>query len=103
MITATLRRKTTIAAADDFEKRRTGVSAKILPYLQRQPGFVAHEIARVGDAGWMTETTTWRTEDDCRRYLRGGAAAMCATWLDWALPTAPFPDGNWVRTTDTAD
>ena len=47
----------------------------------------------------MIETTTWASEDDCCAYLRGGAAAMAATWLDAFFPTAAFPDGNWVRAT----
>jgi hypothetical protein len=50
----------------------------------------------------MVETTTWRTETDCRAFLRGGTAAMAATWLDAFLPTAPYPNGNWVRTTAEA-
>ena len=45
----------------------------------------------------MVQVTEWRTMDDCRAYLRKGAAAMAATWLDAFFPTAPFPDGNWVR------
>jgi len=28
-----------------------------------------------------------------------GAAAMAATWLDAFFPTAPFPNGTWVRET----
>ena len=50
-----------------------------------------------GDDGRMAEVTRWASADDCRAYLRNGAAAMAATMLDAFFPTAPFPDGNWVR------
>jgi heme-degrading monooxygenase HmoA len=99
MIVATLTRTTIVADADEFEKRRAAVLARVVPYLERQPGFVAHELRREGDRGGMIEITTWSAEGDCRAFLRGGAAAMAATWLDAFLPTAPYPDGNWVRTT----
>lgn len=99
MIAATLTRTTVVTQAEEFEKRRDALLARLLPYLQRQPGFVAHELRRDGDAGGMIETTSWRSEADCRAFLRGGAAAMAATWLDAFFPTAPYPHGNWVRTT----
>lgn len=99
MTVATLTRTTVVTQAEEFEKRRDALLARLLPYLQQQPGFVAHELRRNGDAGGMIETTTWRNEADCRAFLRGGAAAMAATWLDAFFPTAPYPNGNWVRTT----
>jgi heme-degrading monooxygenase HmoA len=99
MIVATLTRTTVVADAEEFEKRRAALLARVLPYLQRQPGFVAHELRRDGEGGGMIETTTWSGEGDCRAFLRGGAAAMAATWLDAFFPTAPYPNGNWVRTT----
>lgn len=97
MIISTLRRTTTVTQPDEWEKRTTALAARVRPYLERQPGFVSHELRREGDAGKMTEVTEWRTTDELRAYLRNGAAAMAATMLDAALPTAPFPDGNWVR------
>jgi heme-degrading monooxygenase HmoA len=99
MIVATLSRTTIVTQQDEFEKRRGALQARLLPYLERQPGFVAHELRREGDGGAMIETTTWRAESDCRTFLRQGAAAMAATWLDAFLPTAPYPNGNWIRTT----
>lgn len=102
MFIATLTRATTITQAEEFGKRRDAYLARVVPYLQRQPGFVAHELRRDGDGGGMVETTTWRSEVDCRAFLRGGAAAMVATWLDGFFPTAPYPDGNWLRTTAEA-
>jgi quinol monooxygenase YgiN len=102
MIVSTLRRTTTVTTPDEWEKRQRALLAKLVPYLEREPGFVSHEMRRDGDRGQMVEVTTWRSEDDCRRYLRGGAAAMVATWLDAFFPTAPFPNGNWVRDTVAA-
>lgn len=102
MVRAILRRTTTVVDAEEFEKRKAGLTARLLPYLQKQAGFVSHDLVRDGDRGGMIETTTWQSEDDCRAFLRGGAAAMAATWLDGFFPTAPYPDGNWVRTTEAA-
>jgi heme-degrading monooxygenase HmoA len=103
MIVSTLRRTCTVTSQEEWDARQARLLARLTPYLQRQPGFIAHELRRDGDgdgdAGGMIETTTWASEADCRAYLRGGAAAMAATWLDAFFPTAAFPDGNWVRET----
>lgn len=99
MIVSTLRRTSTVTSPEEFEKRRAALLARLTPYLKTQPGFVSHELVREGDGGAMVETTAWRSADDCGAYLRGGAAAMSATWLDAFFPTAPFPNGNWVRET----
>jgi hypothetical protein len=97
MVIATLKRHTTVTDPAEFEKRKGALVQKMTPYLEKQPGFAGHEISLDGDGGAMTEITRWQSEDDARRYIRGGAAAMTATWLDAFLPTAPFPNGNWVR------
>lgn len=97
MFVATLRRQTTVGKAEEFEQRKAALLERLTPYLQRQPGFVSHELSREGDGGAIVEVTRWATEEDGRRYLRGGAAAMAATWLDGYLPTAPYPNGTWVR------
>jgi len=73
------------------------LDGRIAPLMQRQPGFVSREMRRDGDDGAMVEVTTWQTPDDCRSYLRNGGAAMVATMLDAFFPTAPYPNGNWVR------
>ena len=101
MVVSTLTRHTTVRDADDFAKRQQALEARIVPLMQKQPGFVSREMRRDGDAGAMVETTTWQSEDDCRNYLRNGGAAMAATILDAFFPTAPFPNGNWVRETVT--
>jgi heme-degrading monooxygenase HmoA len=97
MIRSTLTRKTTVTDSADFEKRQAALETRLLPLLQKQPGFVSHEMRRDGDAGGMVQVTAWQTEADCRAYLRQGGAATAATILDAFFPTAPYPDGNWVR------
>jgi heme-degrading monooxygenase HmoA len=97
MIRSTLTRTTTVADVAEFEKRQAALEGRLLPLLQKQPGFVSHEMRREGNAGAMVQVTVWTTDADCRAYLRNGAAAMAATMLDAFFPTAPFPDGNWVR------
>ena len=99
MVVSTLKRYSTVRDPDDFEKRKQALLGRLMPYLQRQAGFVSHELRREGDDGSMVEITAWRTMDDCRAFLRNGAAAMAATWLDAFLPTAPYPNGNWLRET----
>ena len=99
MIISRLRRMTTVADAAEFDKRAATLGDRLQPLLARQPGFVAREMQRDGDGGGMIEMTTWHTADDCRAYLRNGGAAMAATMLDAFFPTAPFPDGNWLRET----
>ena len=47
--------------------------------------------------GRIAQVTVWQSEADCRRYIREGAAATVATIEDAAVPTAPYPNGNWVR------
>jgi heme-degrading monooxygenase HmoA len=93
---------TVVREAGEWEKREQALLGRLLPYLQRQPGFVSHELRREDDAGQMIEVTRWQSMDDCRAYLRNGAAAMAATWLDAFFPTAAYPNGNWVRETAEA-
>ena len=97
MMTSHLRRKTTVTDSAEFEKRRQALAGRILPLLKKQPGFVSYEMSQDGDGGAMVETTVWHSADDCRAYLRNGAAAMAATMLDAFFPTAPYPNGTWVR------
>lgn len=97
MFVSTLRRKTIVTDAGEFAKRKDALAARLKPLLERQPGFAGYEMHRDGDIGGMTQVTRWATADDCRAYLRNGGAAMAATILDAFFPTAPFPNGNWVR------
>jgi len=99
MVISTLRRMTTVRDAEDFAKREQALEGRIAPLMQRQAGFVSREMRRDGDGGGMVEVTAWQTPEDCRNYLRNGGAAMAATLLDAFFPTAPYPDGNWLRET----
>ena len=99
MVESTLRRISTVTDPAEFEKRRDALAGRLVPHLQRQPGFMSHELRRDGERGGQVEITSWRTMGDCRSYLRNGAAAMAATWLDAFFPTAPFPNGTWTRET----
>lgn len=98
MIISTLARKTTITDQDEFTRRAAALDGRLAPLLAKQPGFAGREMRREDDGGRMLEITRWNSMDDCRAYLRNGGAAMAATLLDAFFPTAPFPDGNWVRT-----
>ncbi len=72
----------------------------ILETLKAESGFrdVQYLWGAEGD-GLMAQITRWATMDDCRRYVREGGAATVALQEDRALPTAPHPDGAWVRRT----
>ena len=96
MVISILTRRTAIADAEEWDKRAARLMERLRPFLERQPGFDGIELSR-GEGGALTETTRWASEEDCRRYVRGGGAAMAATISDGFLPTAPYPNGNWVR------
>ncbi len=98
MIHSTLRRNTIVTDAAEFEKRQAALAERLQPLLERQQGFVSREMRGEGD-GAMIELTQWQSDADCRAYLRNGGAAMAATIIDAFYPTAPFPDGTWVRET----
>lgn len=99
MTRTTLRRKTTVTDPAQFEQRKAALLQRLLPYLQKQPGFVSHEMMPGDTPEDMVEVTTWQSADDCRAYLRQGGAAMAATMLDAFFPTAAYPNGNWLRET----
>ena len=99
MVVSTLKRITVVRDADEFAKRQQGLEERIAAHMQKQPGFVSREMRRDGDNGGMIEITTWQSAADCTNYLRKGGAAMAATMLDAFFPTAPYPNGNWLRET----
>ncbi len=98
MVLSVLKRKTAIQDPEEWDRRAEHLLERLRPYLQRQPGFSGIELSR-DEHGELREVTHWRSQDDCRRYVRGGAAASAATMSDAFLPTAPYPNGNWVRET----
>ena len=98
MIVSVLSRKTAIADPEEWDRRAARLLGRLRPFLERQPGFAGIEIER-GDSGSLTESTRWRSPEECRRYLREGAAATAATIADALLPTARYPNGAWLRET----
>jgi hypothetical protein len=97
MIVSKLTRKTAIADASEWDKRAARLLERVRPFLERQPGFAGIDVRREGAA--LVEETRWRSMDDCRRYVREGGAATVATIADAILPTAPYPNGAWLRET----
>lgn len=100
MVISKLLRKTAIKDPEEWDKRAERYLQRVRPYLEQQPGFDGVELTR--SDGGLVETTRWQSMDDCRRYVREGAAAMVATWADAALPTASYPNGTWTRETSEA-
>ncbi len=98
MIVSVMRRRTAIGDAGEVERRAGRLLERLRPLLERQPGFVSLELLR-DEGGRLAEVTRWRSAEECRRYVRGGAAAMAATISDGVLPTAPYPNGSWERET----
>lgn len=100
MIKSILIRKTRLADRPVWEGALETVLPKIREVLAAESGFVSIEYAwNVDEPGRFAQTTTWNTTDDCKRYVRGGGAATVATIEEAAVPTAPYPDGSWVRQT----
>ena len=79
------------------------VLSKIHKVLEAAPGFVSvRYLWGTDEPGHIAQITVWQSEDDCRRYVREGDAAMVATIEDAAVPTAAYPNGSWVRQTFSA-
>jgi heme-degrading monooxygenase HmoA len=97
MVVSVLRRKTAVRDAEEWEKRAARLLERLRPLLERQPGFAGIELRR--EDGGLVEETRWQSMADCRSYLREGAAATAATIADGLLPTAPYPNGAWLRET----
>ena len=100
MIVSILTRHTRLTERAVWEASLGTALPKILHVLAEQPGFVAVQyLWGTDEAGRIAQITTWRSEDDCRAYVRGGGAATVATLEDAAVPTAGYPKGSWVRET----
>jgi heme-degrading monooxygenase HmoA len=100
MIVSVLTRHTRLTEQSVWEAALGTVLPKVLHVLAGAPGFVSVQYLWATDEpGRIAQITTWRSEDDCRRYVREGSAAMVATIEDAAVPTAAYPKGSWVRQT----
>jgi heme-degrading monooxygenase HmoA len=100
MVASVLRRKTRVTERARWESQLATVMPRIKSVLEKSTGFISVQYAwDVYSEGTFAQITSWRTEEDCQRYLREGAAATVATIEESALPTAPHPEGAWVRHT----
>lgn len=98
MVTSILMRQTRITERAVWEASLGAVLPKIRELLGSQTGFVSLQYLWGADEpGRIAQVTVWQSEADCRRYIREGAAATVATIEDAAVPTAAYPNGNWVR------
>jgi hypothetical protein len=100
MVVSILRRKSRVSDRARWESQLAGVLPKITAILEKTPGFVSVRYAwDVFGEGEFAQITTWQSEDDCKRYVREGAAATIGTIEEAAIPTALHPDGKWERRT----
>jgi heme-degrading monooxygenase HmoA len=100
MVISILRRKSRLTDRARWQSQLDIVLPKITGVLEKSPGFVSLQYAwDTNEEGAFAQLTTWQTEDDCKRYVREGTAASIATIEEAAVPTAPHPDGRWVRQT----
>lgn len=100
MVVSILTRKTRLRDRVQWEAALGTVLPKITDLLASEDGFVSVEYAwGAEDDGEFAQITTWNSLDACHSYVRGGGAATVATIEDAAVPTAPHPDGAWVRKT----
>jgi heme-degrading monooxygenase HmoA len=103
MVTSIVTRRTRLTERAVWEAALGTVLPKIREVLEAAPGFVSVDyLWGMDEPGHVAQITTWRSEEDCRRYVREGGAAMVATIEDAAAPTAAYPNGSWVRQTFSA-
>jgi hypothetical protein len=100
MVISIVTRKTSVRGRDQWRSRLDAALPSILAVLEAERGFAGVEyLWGAQEDGQMGQVTRWETLDDCLRYVRGGGAATVALREDRAIPTAPFPDGAWLRRT----
>lgn len=97
MVISILMRHTRITERAVWEASLGTVLPKLREIMQSNPGFVSVQYLWGDEPGKFAQITSWQSEDDCRKYLREGGAATVATIEDGAVPTAGYPNGNWVR------
>jgi heme-degrading monooxygenase HmoA len=100
VIVSIVTRKTSVSDGEQWRSRLEAVLPALRAVLEAEDGFLGVEyLWGAENDGLMAQVTRWETLADCRRYVRGGGAATVALQEDRALPTAPHPDGAWVRRT----
>lgn len=98
MVVSILTRKTRITDRSQWQSALDAVLPKLRAVLDAEAGFESVEyLWSTEEPGAFVQITTWASPGDCINYVRGGGAATVATLEDAAIPTAPFPDGAWVR------
>jgi heme-degrading monooxygenase HmoA len=98
MVISILTRKTRVTDRDQWQALLEGVLPKLKDVLKGETGFGGVEyLWSLDEPGRFAQITTWNSAGDCQNYVRGGGAATVATLEDAVIPTAPFPDGAWVR------
>jgi hypothetical protein len=103
MVISILMRHTRITDRAVWEASLGTVLPKLREIMQSHAGFVSVQYLWGADEpGKFAQITTWNSEDECRKYIREGGAATVATIEDAAVPTAAYPNGNWVRHTYSA-
>jgi hypothetical protein len=100
MVLSILTRKSRLKDRAQWESQLAKALPAIKQVLEAEFGFVSVEYLWSADEdGAFAQITTWRSLDDCWRYVRQGSAATVATLEEAAVPTALHPNGAWVRTT----
>ena len=98
MVVSILTRKTRLTDRSQWRSALEVVLPKLKAVLDGEDGFVSVEyLWSTDDPGAFAQITTWESPGDCLNYVRGGGAATVATLEDAAIPTAPYPDGAWIR------
>jgi hypothetical protein len=98
MVISVLTRKTRLTDRGQWQTLLDGVLPRLRSVMEGEPGFAGVEyLWSIDEPGVFAQITSWETADDCLRYVREGGAATVATLEDAAIPTAPHPDGAWVR------
>lgn len=100
MVISIVTRKASLTDRAQWQSRLDDALPGIIEALKGERGFLGLEyLWGAEDDGLMGQITRWETLEDCRRYVRGGAAATVAMHEDHAIPTAAHPDGAWMRRT----
>ena len=98
MIVSVLTRNTRIKEREVWEAALSTIIPRIHEILEGEAGFVSVEyLWGVDEAGCIAQMTKWVDEGSCTDYIRNGAAATVATIEEAVVPTAPYPNGSWVR------
>ncbi len=91
-------RRTAITDKNQWRQRLQAGLPRIKAVFDKHGGFDGVEYFwGAANDGSMAEVTRWRSRADFEAALKDGALATAATYLDAFVPTAAYPNGNWVR------